>query len=349
LILALAKRRHHPMNLRRCLLGLIVACLTFSLVSSSASAEFRIDGFNVIVSPRHPFGSASARESLALAKRAGATTIAIVPFLWQLTPESTSIVRGSDMGDDELRQAIRDARKLGLTVVIKPHVWVDGSWAGAVGAGSEANWRVWFANYGTEITRLARVAAEERADIFCVGTELAKTIGRPEWESVINAVRAAFSGMLTYAAHNIEEAEVVPFWDRLDVISVTLYPPLGADDQRSFRLAVMRSTAERLDALAVRTSKHIIVGEIGIRSARGAAAKPWESAEEREAMPDVRLQAEVLADWMKVLDRPSIRGVLVWRWFTDPGAGGASDTDFSVQGKPAEAVLRCAWTRRCGR
>ena len=43
-----------------------------------------------------------------------------------------------------------------------------------------------------------------------------------------------------------------------------------------------------------------------------------------------------------VLDRPTIGGVMIWRWFTDPNAGGLTDTDFTVQGKPAEHVLRCA-------
>jgi len=57
----------------------------------------------------------------------------------------------------------------------------------------------------------------------------------------------------------------------------------------------------------------------------------------------------VLAEWLKVLDRPAVSGVLIWRMLSDPGAGGPADTDFTVQGKPAEAVLRCAWTLGCGR
>jgi hypothetical protein len=110
----------------------------------------------------------------------------------------------------------------------------------------------------------------------------------------------------------------------------------------------MQASAARLDALAADTGKSVIVGEIGLRSARGAAAMPWQSAEERTAPPDPELQADVLADWLAVLDRPAVRGILVWRWFTDPDAGGEADTDFTVQRKPAAAVLRCAWTGACG-
>ncbi len=66
-------------------------------------------------------------------------------------------------------------------------------------------------------------------------------------------------------------------------------------------------------------------------------------------VPDPALQAEVLVDWLEILNRPTIRGVLIWRWFTDPDAGGMTDTDFTVQGKPAERVLMCAWTPSCGK
>src|SRR5581483_12248025 len=128
---------------------------------------------------------------------------------------------------------------------------------------------------------------------------------------------------------------------------VTLYPPLGADDDHEGRLRALRAAADRLDALAARSQKSVVVGEIGLRSAEGAAAKPWESAEERKAVPDPSLQALVISDWVQILDRPAISGVLIWRWLTDPNAGGLTDTDFTVQSKPAEHVLTCAWTARC--
>ena len=98
------------------------------------------------------------------------------------------------MSDDELRAAIRIARELGFAVIVKPHVWVPESWAGAVAPAIEADWRSWFAAYAGEIARIAKLAAEEGADALAVGTELEKTSARPEWTSVIAAARAEFPG-----------------------------------------------------------------------------------------------------------------------------------------------------------
>jgi hypothetical protein len=324
-----------------------IGALTSFGARSEPVSERQFDGFNVIAVPDHPFGSTSAKLALTNAKELGARTVAIVPFLWQSSPTNPDLVRGTDMSDDALRAAIRDAHALGLTVLVKPHVWVPNSWAGAVGMTSEAAWQDWFANYRRELERIAGIAKEERAEAFAIGTELDGTTQRTEWNALIDAVRKLYSGRLLYVAHNVEGVEKVAFWDRLDLIGVSLYPPLGADNNRDYRLRAMRAVADRLDTLAAQTGKSIIVGEIGLRSAEGATAKPWESAEEREAVPDPSLQAQVIADWLEILDRPAIRGVLIWRWLTDPDAGGLTDTDFTVQGKPAEHILTCAWTQRC--
>lgn len=340
-------RRNTRLQAVRAAVGVILY-LAATLGLDAAPLE-PMRGFDVVAMPAHPFGSASARRALVAARRLGATAVTLIPFLWQAKPASGHIIRGSDMPDATLRVAIREARSLGLKVIVKPHVWVPESWAGAVEPDSEQAWRTWFAEYRAIVERLARIAGEENAAGFVVGTELAKTIHRPEWAALIAAVRTEFHGALLYVAHDIDEAEAVPFWDALDAVGVSLYPAFGADQDRAGRLAVMGALGERLDALAARTGKPILVAEVGLRSAVGAAAKPWESAEERSAEADPLLQAEVLADWLAVLDRPSVRGVLVWRWFTDPDAGGPADTDFTVQGKPAEGVLLCAWTVGCAR
>ena len=335
----------------RAVLSLVAAVAIGALsgltARSGAAPDTPLDGFNVIATPGQPFGSESAKLALAGAKRLGARAVAVVPFLWQTTPASPDLVRGNDISDDELRAGIRDAHALGLAVVVKPHVWVPQSWAGAINMTSDADWRRWFANYRRELGRIARTAAEENADALAIGTELSGTTQRPEWSDLIGAARSIYAGRLFYVAHNVEETQRVPFWQQLDAIGVSLYPPLGADGDRAGRRAIMRAIADRLDAVATQAGKPVLVGEVGLRSARGAAARPWESAEERDATPSPALQAQVLADWLDVLNRPSIGGVMIWRWFTDPNAGGLTDTDFTVQGKPAEQVVACAWARKC--
>ena len=328
-------------------LAFMLGALTWLSALAEPATEQRLDGFNVVAASGHPFGSETAKASLANAKRLGARAVAVVPFFWQSTGDTPNLLRGDAAADAEVRAAIRDAHALDLAVVIKPHVWVPDSWAGAVKMNSEQDWQKWFADYRRELERIAQIADEEKAEALAIGTELAATTQRPEWKALIAAARAAYGGRLLYMAHNIEEADSVPFWDQLDAIGVTLYPPLGADDARDERRSVMRSVADQLDMLSVLTGKTVVVGEIGVRSAEGSAAKPWESVQERAAAPDPELQAAVIADWLAALDRPAISGVLIWQWSTDPDAGGLTDGDFTVQGKPAERVLKCAWTRHC--
>jgi len=330
-------------------LFIIFGVIAWMNVRSESLPEQRFDGFDVIATPADPFGSASADLALAKAKQLGASAIAVIPFLWQPGPDSPDVIRGNDMNDDELRAAIREAHAHGLAVLLKPHVWVPRSWAGAIAMHSEADWQLWFANYERELTHIAKIAEEEKADALAIGTELSQTTQRPQWHELIRKTRATYSGRLVYVAHNAEEAETVPFWADLDAIGVSLYPPLGSDNDREFRQSAMRAIADRLDMLAVIYRKPVVVAEIGLRSAEGAAAKPWESAEERVAPADPTLQADVLADWLAILNRPTVNGVLIWRWLTDPQAGGLTDTDFTVQGKPAERVLQCAWTPACDR
>lgn len=302
-------------------------------------------GFNFIQTTSAKLDSDAAVRSFAALRRTGADAAAIVPFFWQATPDSPDLVAGSDMSLAQLRAGIRAARHAGLEVMVKPHIWVPTAWAGVIGMTDDAGWVRWFGNYQRELEAVARVAQDERAKWLCIGTEFLKTVHRPEWRRIIASVRSIFRGKILYMAHGAEEVEAVPFWADLDFVGVTLYPPLGSDDDPASWQRAMTAEYARVEAVATRYGKEVWVGEIGIRSATGAAAKPWESAEERIAVPAPKLQADVLLTWLKVLDRPSVAGILIWRWLSDPGGGGEADTDFTVQNKAAEIALTRYWLR----
>jgi hypothetical protein len=303
-------------------------------------------GFNLIQDRQAPFGSTQALASMSRMRRTGANTAALVPFLWQRRANVPDIARGDDMSDEQLAQGIRAAHRLGLAVIVKPQVWIPGTWAGAVRMDTDADWNTWFARYESALTGLAAVAAREHAEGFVIGTELDQTASHPEWLPLIAHVRAIFHGKVSYVAHNVDGAEQVSFWPQLDAIGVTLYPSLVADDRPAEWARVMHETYARLQALSSRAGRPVFVAEIGVRSAAGAAAKPWESAEERVANVDETLQSDVLHMWLDVLKAPPVQTVLVWRWISTPDAGGHADTDFTVQGKLSESMLSSLW-RRC--
>jgi hypothetical protein len=122
-------------SLRVTLKAMLVLAASIAVLDPARGA--RLDGFNVVATPNHPFGSASAARALRGAQKLGATAIAVIPFLWQSSPSATDLVAGGDMSDEALRAAIRQARGLRFAVIVKPHIWVPESWAGAVEPGSE--------------------------------------------------------------------------------------------------------------------------------------------------------------------------------------------------------------------
>ncbi|MXO67255.1 glycosidase-like protein [Altererythrobacter marinus] len=296
-------------------------------------------GVNMIETASAHFGSGAARASFERLARAGARVVALVPFFWQSHPGDPALVRGSALPAERLRLGMAEAARVGLEIVVKPHVWVPGNWAGSIAFDREEAWRQWFAAYERALLDCADTAREGGAQVLSVGTELAQTSARAEWHDMIARVREAFPGRLTYVAHNAQEAQRIGFWDRLDIVALSAYPALGRPTQRQAWRRAMTAQVGALRSLAERHGKAAWLGEIGLRSAEGATARPWESAEERAAAPDPALQRDVLRLWLDVARGGGIETALVWRWLSDPAGGGPADTDFTIQNKPAQGLL----------
>lgn len=307
----------------------------------------RLRGVNLLQTREVALDAPLAVESIRALRATGANAVAFVPFLHLPGPHSLELEFSNAVTDAQLVGGIRRARMAGLTVIVKPQILVDGAWAGAIEPESGAKWGEWFEKYGRAILHYAEIAQREQADVFVVGTELKRTDGQPYWRPLIESVRKVYRGRLTYAAHNLDGVEGFRHWDMLDHIGVTLYPPLGPSAGRDDMGRTISAVAAELESIAARHGKPVLVAEIGIAAAKGAQMRPWERPEGCGTPADAGLQAEVLGLWLDALRRPWIDGVLVWNWYSDPYAGGRFDTDFTVQNKPAQAVLRCRWAGVC--
>ncbi|HEY8598632.1 MAG TPA: hypothetical protein VIL85_09390 [Thermomicrobiales bacterium] len=276
----------------------------------------------------------------------GANWLGLVVTCYQETLTATAIDCDSPRTptDADLAHAIGVAHRLGMRVMLKPHVDTPDApvrWRGDIGFGAdEASWRAWFASYSALIARYATLARAHAVEYLVVGTELVGTSHRDrDWRAVVAAARVRYPGPLTYAANHGEEAHV-QWWDALDAIGVDAYYPLTESDHPTVEQlrAAWRPIVDRLGALSRRWGRPVILTEIGYQSRRGTNRTPWDSG----TMPvDLRAQADC---YQAVFDafagQPWWLGVF-W-WAIEPGRyqGGAYDGSFTPLNKPAQEILR---------
>ncbi len=252
--------------------------------------------------------------------------------------------------DEGLIETARLARSRGIRTLLKPHLWVRGGrWVGELRMRSEADWQAFFRSYESFIVHYAMLAEREGFDALAVGTELLQTSAREaSWRRVIARVREVYSGPLTYcAAWN--EAEQVRFWDALDFLGVQAYYPLRGDphgDEAELR-ASWAEVALRLEALARRTGRRVVLTEVGYKSLAGSLARPWEWDTRGEV--DVGLQAAAFSAMFEALaGRDWFGGTFVWKWHAGLDAHSPParhERDFTPQGKPALQVIADAYAR----
>ncbi len=314
---------------------------------NSSRRNVEIRGVNLLQTSDVALNSPLLALSLKRLVATGATTVALVPFLRQSSPAAEELLPSDAVTDEQLIAGIRQVKKAGLRVIVKPQILLDKGWAGEIKPGSEAGWKRWFESYTGRMLHYAEIAQQEGAEILVVGTELKQTDQRREWAKLIVDVRRVYRGKLTYAAHNPDGVAGYAFWNQLDMIGVTLYPPLGEDVAREEMLPRIVAAVDLLEKQQRRMNKEVLVAEIGVPSVAGGQQAPWELPV-RGVKSDVKMQATVLDLWLSELKRRDwVKGVLVWDWFSDPYAGGRGDPDFTVQNKPAESVLSCQWAAKC--
>jgi exo-beta-1,3-glucanase (GH17 family) len=276
----------------------------------------------------------------------GVDHISICVTLYQEKHNSTSIMATDRTSSDKsLAHAIRKARKLGIKVMLKPHIDLidkfDGTyWRADIGFNNEKDWEKWFTQYRKMIIHYARLAEKNGVEIFSVGTELSFTSRKTEqWRRIIREVRAVFSGELVYAA-NWDEFKNVEFWDDLDYVGIDAYFPLSYELDPSMEDLKKGWTKwqNEIGSWQKTVNKPVLFTELGYPSAPHAPHSPWQGMSTSNA--DVEIQARCYQAFFETIwDQSWFAGVYWWKWDTNIRAGGKHNRRFTPQNKPAERII----------
>jgi len=250
-----------------------------------------------------------------------------------------------------LRTTIELAHNAGLKVMLKPQIYIHGSWPGGIDFKRESDWKEWERSYLSWISQMTELAQETGVELFCIGTEVKiSATTRPRfWRDLADQVRGCYTGQLVYAA-NWDEYQDITFWDKLDFIGVDAYFPLSdAPTPTVHELVKAWSPIKKqIKKVQSRYKKPVLFTEYGYLSVDQCAHRNWELEKRVHSIPvNEQAQANALeAVYISYWNEPWWGGSFLWKWF--PGTEeheGYPERDYTPQGKKAENVINKWFTR----
>lgn len=287
------------------------------------------------------YGTAEARRMLEKLPAQGVNSIALVPY--GFTPQGRPEVRLTGSRGMESDEGVCDlaihAKKLGISVLLKPQIWTRGGFPGNIEFPDPTERKQWFAQYRVFVEHYAKMATRTGADIFCVGTEFVKMSREAQqWRALISATREHYKGKIVYAATQGEEFEQLKFWDAVDYIGLNNYYPLPDSLDASAIVAKVESVQRKY-------GKPVLLTEAGFASLEAPHRAPWDESPRKISMQE---QARCIdAVFRAFYKRPWLAGIYWWKVGTN-GFGGENDGSHTPWGKPAMAVI-AKWYRTGGR
>lgn len=240
----------------------------------------------------------------------------------------------------QLAQLIDYAHRRGLSVFLFPTLHIQHlgykEWRGVL---KPENPELWWDNYFRMIRFYLNIAAENKVEMFSIGSELcAMESDYNHWSRIIQYCRKRFSGVLTYSA-NWDHYHNISFQKDLDYLGMNAYFGLSdKDDPKLDELLKSWEPAKKRVEEAYREYKTpILFTEIGYPSVNGAARKPWDYFATTPV--DLKEQSLCYRAFVETWDPPPayLHGVYFYNWW---GNGGLGDRDYTPRSKPAEKVLR---------
>ena len=316
---------------------------------------FPVEGFGFLSNYNGAFVTSAAFSAMQAIAATNANSISLAPRVFTRTGTSNDIVVDPNKteSDANIATAIANAHALGLEVMLKPMLTgLDGTNQARLTPSDPA---AFFASYKTVLVHFATIAQQSGAESLSIGNELQVLTGpqyRSYWVDIIDSVRAAYDGSITYSAAT-DEAINVSFWDKVDEIGINAYPPLTTSldpsvDQMvaawnsmptdNYWAAVMdhMSPVDFFHSLAVKYGKPVVFPETGYRSVDGTNISPggWSGTTQ-----DVQEQHDAFNAFFQVWSSQGgswFRGAHIWNWDAN---NLYSPTGYSPMGKPAQQLI----------
>jgi hypothetical protein len=305
------------------------------LIAKGAAVQ---KGVNFTAERPDIYDSPKAAELLGSLPAYGINAVALVPY--GFTRPGTPEVRfgGQRMWerDDAIEKMSAVARAAGMSVLLKPQIWVGGSYPAALWFDKPEDRTKWMESYLPFAEHYATLATRIRASLYCVGTEFARMSKEEKaWRGIVRAARTKFRGPVTYAATQGEEFEQLSWWDAVDFIGLNNYYPLP--DSLDTRAMVAK-----VEAVQARYSRPVIFPEAGYSSVSNANREPWA---ENQGPVSMEMQARCYEALLAAFTtKPWFAGVYWWKVGSN-GKGGSEDRTHTPWNKPAMEVVK-RWYRK---
>ena len=291
-------------------------------------------------------------------KRVNANWVAISPFAFAYKNKADIYYDSPRQWWGErpegIRHTIKYAKKLGLNVMLKPQVWMPGSWVGDFNLLNETEWKKWEQEYRDFVLPLAEIAAQFEVPLFCIGTEYKYAVReRPKfWRNLITEIREFYCGELTYAA-NWDNFEQVAIWNDLDYIGVDSYFPLIPDKTPEVKdlIRAWKEPLAKVETIQKKFNKPVLFTEYGYLCVDGTGWRHWENeANIRQlSMNNIAQKNAFEALYRTFWERDWFAGGFIWKWFLDPyHSDEPPNKGYDPQGKPVEKTIR-EWYTKTGK
>jgi hypothetical protein len=323
----------------------VLLILLFIVSLSGASQTKKINGVSFVAS-RDSINDKHITPVL----KVQSNYVALMPYSFIRNIETPKIEFNTNrewFGETEngLLQYAKEFQKVDVKIMVKPHLWLGrGLFTGDLEANSEENWLILENSYRDYILTYAKAAENIKAEILCIGTELAQfVLERPVfWQKLIQQIRQVYHGKLTYAA-NWDEFKRITLWSELDFIGVDAYFPLSklkSPTVADFELG-WKSHKEEILKIQKQFKKPVLFTEFGYRSIDFTGKKPWDS---NRVEGNINLEAQ--ANGLQAIHNQFWKeewfaGGFIWKWFhSHEREGGEKNNRFTPQNKPAEKLLQ---------